>query len=70
MGFHQCHWGYVNLSVVKEVVTQYEANNLPLDVMWGYILYIVFFNFYLFILVAGVLFFFFFWIKKILFFLF
>ncbi|KAH7830458.1 alpha-glucosidase [Monocercomonoides exilis] len=34
-GIHQCAWGYKNLSVVKEVVKDYEKNGFPLDVMWA-----------------------------------
>jgi alpha-glucosidase (family GH31 glycosyl hydrolase) len=42
MGFHQCHFGYKNLNVVKGVVSKYESNNLPLDVMWGLIFALLF----------------------------
>ena len=30
----RCRWGYLNLDDVKEVVAQYQANNIPLDTMW------------------------------------
>lgn len=32
-GAHQSRWGYSSLSLVKEVVANYEANKLPLDGM-------------------------------------
>ncbi|XP_004363327.2 alpha-glucosidase [Capsaspora owczarzaki ATCC 30864] len=35
LGFHQCRWGYQNISVVEEVVRQYRVNQLPLDTMWN-----------------------------------
>lgn len=35
LGWNQCRWGYQNLSIVKEVVANYSANDLPLDVQWS-----------------------------------
>lgn len=35
LGWHQCRWGYKTLAETQEVVTQYAANNIPLEVMWN-----------------------------------
>ncbi|CAL5210062.1 unnamed protein product [Lathyrus oleraceus] len=34
-GFHQCRWGYHNLSVIEDVVENYKQAKIPLDVIWN-----------------------------------
>lgn len=34
-GFHQCRWGYENISVVRDVVDSYREANIPLESIWN-----------------------------------
>lgn len=40
-GFHQCRWGYKNVSYLQDVIANYEKNDLPLDTIWSDIDYMV-----------------------------
>ncbi|GBB95116.1 hypothetical protein RclHR1_02480015 [Rhizophagus clarus] len=35
LGFHQCRWGYNNLTVLKNVVSEFKSNNIPLETIWS-----------------------------------
>lgn len=34
LGFHNCRWGYPNISQVEEVVANYSAAEIPLETQW------------------------------------
>lgn len=40
-GMHQCRWGYENISMLQDVIKNYEANDLPLDTIWSDIDYMI-----------------------------
>lgn len=40
-GFHQSRWGYDNVKMFEEVLTKYKQLNLPLDVIWNDIDYMI-----------------------------
>jgi alpha-glucosidase (family GH31 glycosyl hydrolase) len=35
LGWHQCRYGYKNVSVLSQVLDNYTANGLPLDYLWS-----------------------------------
>ncbi|KZV75261.1 glycoside hydrolase family 31 protein [Peniophora sp. CONT] len=35
LGFHQCRWGYVNISETRDVVQSMRDAGIPLEVMWN-----------------------------------
>jgi len=41
MGYHQSKWGYDNHQKMEEVVMKYDENNIPLDVIWSDIDYMI-----------------------------
>lgn len=41
LGFHQCRWGYKNITYLEDVLKNYEQNDLPLDTIWSDIDYMI-----------------------------
>lgn len=41
LGFHQCRWGYKNVSLLEYVTRSYESNKIPLDTIWSDIDYMI-----------------------------
>ena len=35
LGFHQCRWGYENISVLRNVVESYRKFDIPLETIWS-----------------------------------
>lgn len=35
LGFHQCRWGYKNVTYLENVIEGYEKNGIPLDIVWS-----------------------------------
>ena len=40
-GFHQCRWGYKDVSYLEKVLDNFEKNDLPIDTIWSDIDYMV-----------------------------
>lgn len=40
-GYHQCRWGYMNLSMLNQTLSQYHSYGMPLDGIWMDIDYMV-----------------------------
>ncbi|RGB31468.1 glycosyl hydrolases family 31 protein [Rhizophagus diaphanus] len=34
LGYHQCRWGYSNLTMLENVVSEFKSNNIPLETIW------------------------------------
>jgi len=41
MGYHQSKWGYSSHQIMEDVVTRYDENDIPLDVIWSDIDYMI-----------------------------
>ncbi len=41
LGFHQCRYGWASLKVVQDVVARFEQADIPLEVVWGDIDYML-----------------------------
>lgn len=41
LGFHQCRWGYKNITYLIDVLFNYEKNGIPLDTIWNDIDYMI-----------------------------
>jgi len=41
MGFHQSKWGYTSHSIMNDVVQNYDRHDIPLDVIWSDIDYMI-----------------------------
>ena len=41
LGFHQCRWGYNDVSALENVIKGYESNNIPFDTIWSDIDYMI-----------------------------
>jgi alpha-glucosidase (family GH31 glycosyl hydrolase) len=35
LGFHQCRWGYTNITALETVITKFKENDIPLDTIWS-----------------------------------
>ena len=41
LGYHQCRWGYKNIDALKNVITNFKKNDIPLDTLWSDLDYMV-----------------------------
>ena len=41
LGYHQCRWGYKNITYLKNVLDSFKKNDLPLDTIWSDIDYML-----------------------------
>jgi alpha-glucosidase (family GH31 glycosyl hydrolase) len=35
MGYHQSRWGYKDIAALKDVISNFENYDLPLDTLWS-----------------------------------
>ena len=35
LGYHQCRWGYTNITALETVISKFKENDIPLDTIWS-----------------------------------
>lgn len=40
-GYHQCRWGYANISQLRTVISRFESLDIPLDTVWSDLDYMI-----------------------------